>query len=255
MRPVAYVSRRFTETQRKWPTIEKEAFALVYTLRKYDSFLKFGLSRFETDHANLKWVMDPNITIAKVQRWAVYVGEFHHTIRRISGVSNVVADGLTRVGVPELIGFVGHILAEGNNARGFDRAVVHDSDDLLARISATQNAVSRDTKKECHNDGFMRVSTRHGIKVWALLDRVLMPESNDDLTAELLRRAHGGAGHGGALRTLRCLCDAAVAWKAMTDDVKSYCGEFVRCQRCKPPAVDLAYRRGAWRPPQRHARD
>jgi hypothetical protein len=47
-----------------WSTIEKEAFAIFYTVTKYDFFLR---DTIETDHKNLTYLKTAQS--AKVRRW------------------------------------------------------------------------------------------------------------------------------------------------------------------------------------------
>ena len=53
------------------------------------------LFAMKTDHKNLVYLS--NSSISKLVRWRVLLSEFRFLIHHITGVQNVVADGLTRV--------------------------------------------------------------------------------------------------------------------------------------------------------------
>ena len=53
-RVIQYVSKKLTPTQRKWAVIEKEAWAVVYSLKKLRPYLYGADFTILTDHKPLK---------------------------------------------------------------------------------------------------------------------------------------------------------------------------------------------------------
>ena len=49
-KPIYYLSHKLTSSQTKWPTIEKEAFAIFYALEKLDQYLHDADFIIRTDH-------------------------------------------------------------------------------------------------------------------------------------------------------------------------------------------------------------
>jgi RNase H-like domain found in reverse transcriptase len=88
------------ELVERWSTVEKEGFALVESLERFD-FLVAGreLSLF-TDHANLIYIFYPTgqnpviqrHTASKLLRWALRLSGYRHTIEHLAGGRNI---GLT----------------------------------------------------------------------------------------------------------------------------------------------------------------
>ncbi len=51
--PIRFISKSLHKSQLNWSTIEKEAFAIFYTVAKYDLLLRDVKFTIETDHKNL----------------------------------------------------------------------------------------------------------------------------------------------------------------------------------------------------------
>lgn len=136
---------------------------------------------------------------------------------------------------------MGHVAeADGDVERAFDRPIISDVDDLLGQIASAQRGVSPSVKQAWAENDHMCQVPRGGHRLWAIMDRVVVPCDSKEIKEELLRRAHDGAGHGYVQRTLRRLWAAGITWASITSEVTEYCRSCLHCQRCKPPAHDPA---------------
>ncbi|GKT37895.1 hypothetical protein ADUPG1_003833, partial [Aduncisulcus paluster] len=93
-KPLAFYSKKFTDTERKWCTLEQEAFGLYWVMTKARNFLWGRKFVAETDHRNLTFMLKNES--AKVQRWRMAVSEFDFEVHHIKGKENLIADGLSR---------------------------------------------------------------------------------------------------------------------------------------------------------------
>jgi transposase InsO family protein len=93
--PIAFMSKTLSTEEIKWSTIEKECYAIVFSLRKFEYLLRDKHFTLRTDHANLTYVNDP--PSPKVRRWKIAIQEYDFDLEFIDGVSNVVADGFSRL--------------------------------------------------------------------------------------------------------------------------------------------------------------
>ena len=96
-RPLHYLSHQLNETQRRWATIEKEAYAVVYALKKLRPYLLGSEFVVYTDHKPLLSFFLGEVANTKVQRWAVLLAEFGARIRYRPGKANYKADMLSRI--------------------------------------------------------------------------------------------------------------------------------------------------------------
>ncbi|GFV22151.1 retrovirus-related Pol polyprotein from transposon 17.6 [Trichonephila clavipes] len=68
--PIAYASQKLSKTQQSWLTIEREAFAIVWSLKKFKVWV-FGTEiEFYTDHNPLPYLTKSAPQSARLQRWA-----------------------------------------------------------------------------------------------------------------------------------------------------------------------------------------
>ena len=63
--PVNFLSHRLSETQQRWPVIEKEAYAIMYAVQKLDYYLSGAIFTIKTDHKPLKYLLEAEWTNKK----------------------------------------------------------------------------------------------------------------------------------------------------------------------------------------------
>jgi RNase H-like domain found in reverse transcriptase len=92
-KPLAFYSRKLTDTQTRYTVIELELLAIVETLQEYQTILYGHLINVYTDHKNLTFA---NFNTDRVRRWRLIVEEYGPKIIYLEGKKNVVADFLSR---------------------------------------------------------------------------------------------------------------------------------------------------------------
>ena len=104
--PVAFMSRKLTPGQAtKWPTREKEAYAIVCALEKWASWIGLQEVLVLTDHKSLEnWtteVLDsPTGPSGRQARWHLKLSRFNVAVGYVAGKDNGVADILSRWAYP-----------------------------------------------------------------------------------------------------------------------------------------------------------
>jgi len=96
-KPIYFLSHRLSDTQRRWPTIEKEAYAIHFALQKLDHYLHNAEFVIRTDHKPLKYLLGSPMKNKKIQMWALNLSSYNCTIDYIPGPQNVLADLLSRM--------------------------------------------------------------------------------------------------------------------------------------------------------------
>ncbi|GFU76379.1 retrovirus-related Pol polyprotein from transposon 17.6 [Trichonephila clavipes] len=95
--PIAYASQKLSKTQQSWSTIEQEAFAIVWSLKKFEVWV-FGTEiEFYTDHNPLPYLTKSAPQSARLQRWAFALQKFNVTIKHCPGVKMPHAAALSRL--------------------------------------------------------------------------------------------------------------------------------------------------------------
>jgi RNase H-like domain found in reverse transcriptase len=95
--PIAYSSMKLTPTQCAWATVEKEAFAVTWALQKFRDVI-FGVPiTVYVDHNPLTYLVASAPRSAKLTRWLLAIQEYNITIKYKKGVTNKIADCLSRL--------------------------------------------------------------------------------------------------------------------------------------------------------------
>ena len=95
-KPIYYLSHKLSDTQTRWSTIEKEAFAIKWALEKLDHYLHNAKFVIKTDHKPLKYILNSPLNNKKIQMWAMSIMGYNCTIEYITGRENTCADLLSR---------------------------------------------------------------------------------------------------------------------------------------------------------------
>jgi hypothetical protein len=94
--PIAFASSKLSGPQLNWSTIEKEAYAIIFSLQKFD-YLVFGREiHLFTDHNPLQYLAISAPKSAKLTRWALSLSRYNIIVNHTRGVDNVTADCLSR---------------------------------------------------------------------------------------------------------------------------------------------------------------
>lgn len=97
--PCFYFSQKLTPTQQKYSTFEKEALALIVSLKKFQKYLLGQEFIILTDNLGLtKLISIDASTNARVYRWSLLIAQFKFRIEHISGKNNFIPDIMSRQG-------------------------------------------------------------------------------------------------------------------------------------------------------------
>ena len=95
-RPIAFFSRKLSSPQTKYLVTEQELLSIVECLKEFKGMLWRQKLKVYTDHQNL--VRDAlGLTSDRIYRRRLLLEEYGPEIVYIPGVTNIVADGLSRL--------------------------------------------------------------------------------------------------------------------------------------------------------------
>ena len=96
-RPVHYLSKKLTTTQRNWHPSQLELFALLTALRRWRIYLIDKPFRVITDHAALRYLQNGTLFQgARLQRWQLLLSEFQFFVEVKPGTMLGLPDALSR---------------------------------------------------------------------------------------------------------------------------------------------------------------
>ncbi|KAF0710503.1 hypothetical protein AaE_012492 [Aphanomyces astaci] len=95
-RPLAFLSKKLSETECNWPSHEKELYAIKLALAKWRHYVYVSHFDVFTDNATCQWFLKTPVLTAKLTRWLDFFSSFDFTLHHRPGKTNVVADALSR---------------------------------------------------------------------------------------------------------------------------------------------------------------
>lgn len=99
-RPVAFFSRTLSPTEKKHSSVEKEAYAIVESLRHWRHYLIGRSFKLLTDQRSVAFMFDrthcSKVKNDKIVRWRVELSNYHYDIVYRPGRLNEAADALSR---------------------------------------------------------------------------------------------------------------------------------------------------------------
>ena len=92
--PIAFVSHAWSKQEEPWGVPDKEAYAIIYCIRKLTYFLSDSYFLLRTDHKNITFINFYNNPRQK--RWKIDLQALSFDISYIKGSQNIVADWASR---------------------------------------------------------------------------------------------------------------------------------------------------------------
>jgi phospholipid-translocating ATPase len=94
--PIAYASKKLLPRERAYSVIERECLALVWAIRKFQTYLYGKEFLLQTDHQPLVYLDQCKVSNSRIMRWALFLQNYRFQIRSIKGTDNV-ADYMSRI--------------------------------------------------------------------------------------------------------------------------------------------------------------
>ena len=95
--PISFPSAKLTPTQTRWSTIEREAYAVIWALKRFRAWVFLSRITIFSDHNPLAFLTEAAPKSAKLARWALALQEFNLVFKYRPGSKNIAADFLSRM--------------------------------------------------------------------------------------------------------------------------------------------------------------
>ncbi len=210
-RLVAFESKKLSETERKWPTHEKEMWAVIHCLKTWGHYIGSKDVVVWTDNVTLKYFATQPKLSSKQIRWQDTLALFNVDIRHKLRKENIISDALSRK----------HQLR-----------VVHVGETELqkeVRLVSRRDAFAKEVRQSIQNGTKSHFHLRNGL-LWYEQNRLYVPERK--MRDTFLKECHHGplAGHGGAKRTTTFL-KKSYYWPNLKDCAEEYVKTCLTCQK------------------------
>jgi len=235
LRPVAFMSRKLSPAESKYPAQEKEAAAVVFAFKKWEHYLAGAEFRLETDHQSFVHLKTSKSPSPRLVRWLDFLAEFHYIPVYRQGSTNCTADCLSRlvtaedspalsvISGPAADPAVLKLIREGYSEDPYF-APVHSA--LVLKEKLNPKFRTRAAHFYAH-DGLLFFRDASG-------DRTAVPKL-PELRRQLLCECHEAptAGHLGVENTYSSLA-RRFFWPKMGSAVRAWVKGCVACQKTKP---------------------
>ena len=94
---VLYVSRKLNDREAKYPIIEKEALAVVFSVGHFSKYLLLRPFLMQTDHKPLTFLKKNKTSNNRLMRWALALQRYSYVVEAIPGTENIISDILSRL--------------------------------------------------------------------------------------------------------------------------------------------------------------
>ncbi len=208
-RPVAFESKKLSETERRWPTHEKEMWAVIHCLKTWGHYIGSKDVVVWTDNVTLKYFATQPKLSSKQVRWQDTLALFNVDIRHKPGKENIVPDALSRKHQLRMV-YV--------RERELQKEV---------RLASRRDAFAKEVKQNIQNGAKSHFHLRNGL-FWYKQNRLYVPEGK--MRDTILKECHDGtlASHGGVKRTTTFL-KKSYYWPNLKDNAEEYVKTCLTC--------------------------
>jgi hypothetical protein len=95
--PIAFSSRKLSDSEQNYNTTEREGLAMVYALQKYRHYLLGKHFKMFTDHSSLRYLVNKPVLGGRICRWLLLFQEFDFEVVVKPGRLNAGPDHLSRI--------------------------------------------------------------------------------------------------------------------------------------------------------------
>ena len=94
---IAYLSAHFSDTQFKWSTVVKEAYAIYYAIKKWRNYIEDAEILLKSDAKSLQKFLTGRTDNVKLDRWSLELQGRNIQVEHIPGHKNKAANCLCRL--------------------------------------------------------------------------------------------------------------------------------------------------------------
>lgn len=232
IRPLGFMSRKLSESERAWSTPERELLAVTYGLDKFRPFLFNTKFKIFCDNQALSYVKTMETPTMRLAKLALKLSEFTYDIVHIPGKQNVVPDFLSRYPGEEKICAIMQIEQETDTNEEF----THPDLAKLQKEDLKLHKIFKELEKSKIYGTNSKTSRSYYVEGDILYKKVLsnrkipvIPECLKSNVMYLLHDHHLFGGHLGVTKTLKKI-KQRVFWTKMDSEIRQ---KVLSCETCQ----------------------
>ena len=232
-KPIAYASRQLKPSEKKYATVEKEALAVVFSIKHFRHYLLDKTFTVISDHRPLQWLENQKDNNGRLGRWAILLAGTNYKIKYRPGRIHQNADCLSRLRVSYVRIENSEIDIWASQAADplcqainnyFENGVLSEKDDKKRPIWAIEIELYFVKNRILYRIDEPTEKSRRNI----LCQQVVLPLI---LRPTILKEMHDSPLSGGHLAFLRTYLKIKTNyyWQTILPDIKEYCRT---CETC-----------------------
>jgi hypothetical protein len=243
-KPVFFVSRTLTTTEKNYPILHREALAIVFALEKFYKYIFGHFVEIFTDHKPLLGIFgskkgEPPVVASRLQRYIMRLSIFDYELKYRKGKDNGNADMLSRLPIEDQ-----QSSEDANEERICMIRSMFESGKLILNIELIRDETNKDEKlrklKHYLLNGWgdnVDKGMRHffekndvlGIDCGCLMmrDRIIIPEKLKFAVLRLLHTNHMG------ITRMKVWARQYVYWEGINKDIEKMVQECEICQKLR----------------------
>ena len=239
--PVAFASKVLSKQERNWTVTEREAFAIVWAVNHFRSFLMGQPFKLISDHKPLLWLRQMKNPCPKLARWILQLEEYNFDIEYKEGPRNANADAMSRLSIETSVIEVRleselalSDLKEAQQGmietQQVGAAIRAGNWDNINSTSPIMKAFM-DIRHELFIDDdviFRQINDRHC--------QAILPPSLHEKVLQIFHTSETG-GHLGVHRTVAAISELFY-WPCWRKIVSNFISQCITCEKFKPSKVD-----------------
>jgi len=212
--PVAFLSRKLSPTERRYPTGDREMLGIFYALQQWRCYLEGAEFTVNTDHLNHTWFKTKRDLSRRQAKWSLWLESYY------GGLEFTYKAGKENLSDP---------LSRRPDLAAMQAAIPSLSADLLADIKA---GYAKDAFYSGEPRAGLRLEESTGL--WYFQDRIAIP-SVAAIRQAIIAECHDcpSAGHQGVTKTLQRVA-RRFWWPHLSRSVHAYVTACSSCQLNKP---------------------
>ena len=247
-RPVCYISRSLTDTEKNYATIEKEALAATWACEKLSEYVLGIPFLLETDHLPLVPLLsskDLSKMPPRILRFRLRLMRFSPDIKHVPGKLQITADAFSRAPVKEVMSVNDELdIKEMESSVKATVSSYPTTNQRLEEIKEQQNldTITSQIRSFCTNGWPSEMPREEAFKAYwnhkqhfTIVDELLM--FNERLVIPQNMRNHIlNCLHAGHLGITKCTARAqeAVWWPSITSDIHNMISQCHTCAKHQP---------------------
>ena len=234
-RPVAYFSRKLTPQETRYSVTEREALAIVKSVKHFDYYLYEHKFTIISDHQPLRYLFKFKPETPRIARWALLLTEYNFDVQFRAGKNNVIPDALSRsIQVinnseeinPSLVLSAENVRKEQLRDIEWRRIINYFEGRNFERVPRDVNLSSFTMKEGCLH--FISENKHQR----PYLETLVIPHTLKHAAMYISHNSNLNF-HSGYTKTLY-RAEEFFYWPSMRQDLKEYCRSCLVCQKISP---------------------